>query len=345
MIDPSSFSSLFPSLSSFFGQQGLATPPLVPRSPEEPVSDAGTGPSDQDSVELSNPARIPIPSGKSSESFDAPGQPEPIAVAEDGTYAPSVQTTQRLGVSFSFEFNLSIQRQVTAIAREPQAIDRAVPTSAARLSAMESRSLYYQSILNESRGLVAGGYAESRTIQTELFYSRTRELSLSLPASHAEQFDQTRAQVTRSFQLDISLDFSFLGQFSRQSETISSLDDDLFGRYLDNTGGLAKHSSDALQSFFDDVDRILEDSEAFVTSSLASFFDLVAERFGLSPEGAEMLEAMVMDEVAAFFDDIDSFLSDARAAFAAPAEPPVPVEASTPSGEIAKEEDPAALLV
>lgn len=58
-----------------------------------------------------------------------------------------------------------------------------------------------------------------------------------------------------------------------------------------------------------------------------------------------MLEAMVMDEVAAFFDDIDHFLSEARTAFMEPAEPTVPVEAPTPSGEIDKEADPAALLV
>jgi len=254
-------------------------------------------------------------------------------------------------MSFNFEFNLSIRRAVTAVAREPHVIDRAASSSSARLSALESRSLYYQSILNESRGLVAAGYAESRTIQTELFYSRTRELSLSLPVSRAEQFEQTRARVTRSFQLSISMDFSFLAQFTRQSETISSLDDDLFGRYLDNTDGLSNHSSKVLQSFFDDVDRILEKSEVFVALSLSSFFGQVADHFGLNAEAAAMLEGMVMDEVKAFFDDVENFLSEARAAFSGPADPTIPLEAatpnvvSTPSEDTIEEEDPAVLLV
>ena len=123
----------------------------------------------------------------------------------------------------------------------------------------------------------AGGYAESGSLQTELIYSRSREISLNLPASRAEQFDQTATRVSRSFQLRISMDFSSLGLFTQQSNSISSLDDDLFGQYLDDTGGLADRPSDALQSFFDDEDRILADSEAHVVESLGAFFDQVAE--------------------------------------------------------------------
>ena len=337
---------MFPSLSSFFGQQGPSRVSPLRAEPDDPVSQAGPETSDRDSVEISDPARRSIQADMSSASFDTPGKRESIAVAEDGTYAPTVRTAQRLSVSFSFEFNLSIQRSVTAVTREPQAIHRGTPTSSssARLSALESRSLYYQSILNESSGLVAGGYAESRSVQTELFYSRTRELSLSLPPSRAKQFDQTRARVTRSFQMNIRLDFSFLSQFTRQSGAISSLEDDLFGRYLDNTGGLSKHSSEALQSFFDDVDSLLDDSEAFVISSLSSFFDQVAENFGLSVEGAETLEKMMVDEVSAFFDEVDQFLSESRSAFTFLTEPVTAPEPPPPSLENTDEEDPAAIL-
>ncbi len=262
-----------------------------------------------------------------------------------GTYAPTAQASQRMSMALGFEFNLSIQREVTSVVTEFRGSDLAASSSSsARLSALESRSLYYQSVMNESRGRLAGGYTESRSIQTELFYSRTRELSLSLPAGRAEQFDQTRTQVTRSFSLDISMDFSFLGQFSRQLETISSLDDSLFGRYLDNTGGLSEQSSKALQSFFDDMDRILEESESLVVGSLQSFFDQIGEQFGLSTNEADALEAMVMDEVVSFFDDIDSFLSESRLSLAGLAEPAVSSDTSVPDGEGGGEEDPSALL-
>lgn len=353
MIDLGSFSNMFPSLASLFDQEALN-----PFSPAQRPGESEAAPeeAEQDSLELSGPARDLIPSGIPGSSFDTP-EPQPIEVAENGTYAPAAQTSQRMAMSMGFEFNLSIERQFTSVAREPETTTQPYSASSARLSALESRSLYYQSVMNESRGLVAGGYTESRSVQTELFYSRTRELSLNLPAGRAEQFDQTSAQVSRTFQLNISMDFSFLGQFTQQSQTISSLDDDLFGQYLDNTGGLAGRSSDALQSFFDDVDRILDDSEAFVTESLGSFFDQVKEQFGLSAEEAGMLEEMVMSEVASFFDEVDQFLSESRSMLEAPPEPvaeeaieaptePVAAEAiEAPQPEETKsEEDPAALL-
>lgn len=331
MIDLSSFSSLFPSLGSFFGPGGPLAPPPAP---EPDTQDAAA---EQDSLELSDPASRSIPSALSSASFDTPVEPDPIAVADDGTYAPSVQSTRQLSVSSAFAFNFSFQREVTATVREPAA--REVTASEARLSALESRSLFYQSTMNESRGRVAGGYAESRTLQTELFYSRTRELSLSLPASSSDRFDEASAQVSRTFQLNISLDFSFLGQFTRQSESISSIDDALFGRYLDNTSGLSRESADAVQSFFDDIDRILDESEAFVASSLESFFDTVADQFGLSAEEAGMLERMVVEEVAAFFEDVDLFLSDARTALTEPA--PAPEPAELPESPDPQAENPA----
>ena len=97
------------------------------------------------------------------------------------------------------------------------------------------------------------------------------------------------------------------------------------------------------------MDRILEDSEAFVVSSLSSFFDQVADQFGLSTEEAASLEKMVVEEIASFFDDVDSFLSESRGFIAGPtaapqlpdepAEPPV-VESADPEAE----EDPASLL-
>jgi len=350
MIDLSSFSNMFPSLASFFDSETLnALSSVRPQASQpEPVDEDEA----QDQVELSEPARRLLPAVTPGSSYDSPAPSEPIAVAEDGTYQPA-QTSQRLGMSMGFEFNLSIQRQVTAVTRDAH-VDRP-SAAAARLTALKSRSLYYQSSLNESRGLLAGGYTESRSLQTELFYSRTREISLSLPASRSEQFDRTSAQVSRSFQLDISMDFSFLGQFTSQSNTISSLDDDLFGQYLDNTGGLSRH---ALQSFFDDVDQILADSEAFVVESLGSFFGQVAEQFGLTADEAVMLEDTVLNEVASFFDEIGTFLEESNAMLAGPSDvseqPQVPATASEPaSAEPAdtavdplndEEEDPAAFL-
>jgi hypothetical protein len=317
---------MFPSLTSIFGQPRAAA--LSSNSTPEP-EDVSQDPVEQDSVELSEGARRSIPSGVTASTFDAPGVPKPpIAVADDGTYAPS-QAIKRLGVAASFSFNMNIQRQVTTVAHAPQQIERQQSGSAARLTALESRSLHYQSVLQESRSSLAGGFSESRSVQTELFYSRTRELAMSLPAGRSGQLEQTSAQVSRTFELNISMDFSFLGQFTTQSNTISSLDDSLFGQYLDNTSGLAgqsDRSGQALQSFFDDVSRILDESEAFVVSSLSSFFDQVASSFGLSNEEAVSLEAMVMDEVASFFNDVESFLSESRSFLAPPAAQALPAE-------------------
>ena len=65
-----------------------------------------------------------------------------------------------------------------------------------------------------------------------------------------------------TFELDISLEASFLSQFVGQSGEISSKGSDLFGNYLDNTDRLAE--SQGLQVLFNDVEKILEEAEAMV---------------------------------------------------------------------------------
>ncbi len=173
-------------------------------------------------------------------SFDQPGETPAIAV-QNGTYAPSTVVSS----SFGFSFNLNIEHERTLIASPVSVHEQGDPVAAA-VQARESSSLYYQSSLFESRRSIAGGFSEVRQLQTELFYSRSRELSVSMPSDQADRFGQTSERVARTFQLDISLEFSFLGQFTRQSESIGELDNSLLDRYLAGTDARSGSNGDAL---------------------------------------------------------------------------------------------------
>ena len=237
----------------------------------------------------------------------ASGPERPVAVGQDGTYRPtSVQVGRRMG--FGFEFNLSIERQVTAVRRS--AGDGGGRASALR--AMESSAMAYQSDRLAYREVLGSSFREMRQAQTELFFSRTREMELRLDSETGERFGETSRRVARTFELSISLEVSFLSQFVSQSDQISDVDKDLFEQYLNHTDDLANVSGEAVSGFFGQVGRILDETEGLLRETLAGFFDDVAETFGLSEREAGALESMVVSEISSFFDDLDGFLGGMR---------------------------------
>lgn len=267
--------------------------------------------------------------------------PRTVAMAGDGTYSPTVQMT-RMSMSFGFQFNLSIQRQTAAIAQPS-------PESGGDLAsiAREIAARMYQSGQVSYGGNLGSSYMETRRFQTELFFSRTRDLSVRLDPEAAQRLDATSQRVARTFELNISLEVSFLSQFTQQSEGISDLDADLFDRYLHNTDGLFGKSGEAMQAFFNDVGRILEGTEQFALETLGAFLQDTAETMGLTQEEVGVLQDLAVDQITSFFDEIDGFLAEAQAAYgleapepqdelAAPAAEPVAVAET--DGEIA---DPA----
>lgn len=139
--------------------------------------------------------------------------------------------------------------------------------------------------------------------------------------------------MVRQFEIEISLDASFLKQFNGQTEHLSE-DEDVLGQYLDNTGGLASKSGEALQAFFNEVDQILADTESFVKDSMGSFLADVKAAFGLNGTEANAFEEMVVEEVTAFFEDVDTFLTEARRSMLAPPEPPPELPEAVEEGEI-----------
>ena len=151
----------------------------------------------------------------------------------------------------------------------------------------------------------------------------------------AERLESTSQKVVRTFEVDISLEASFLSQFVDQSGEISGMDSDLFGKYLNNTDRLAE--SDGMQAFFNDVGKILKEAEAFVQETLGSFFDEVAATFGLTAEEAGSLQSLVSDEVTAFFDEVDQMLGESRHVLTGFEAGPA---LDTAEGEITGESDP-----
>lgn len=258
-------------------------------------------------------------------SFDRVDQSSPIAVKNDGTYRPKPMMTQ-FSSSLNFSFSASL-RNATVVQRP---IEQA--QSVTRLS--ESMQYSYRAEGYSARNVSGGSYSEVKRFQTDMFFSRTRTLSQQLSPPTGQKLESTGQQVARRFEIEISLDASFLRQFNVQTEGLAD-DEDLLGQYLDDAGGLAKESGEALQAFFDEVDQILNDTEAFMKSSLGSFLSDVKAAFGLNDAEADAFNDMLQQEVTAFFEDVDAFLSDMRqpvlqAATASASEiapPPVETEA------------------
>ena len=282
MLDLTSFSDLLSRLNPGIPFAIPADPQTAESAPEAPRSPQA------DVLDLSS-----IQSNNSGSSFDR------VPVEDAGVYQPA---TVQAGGFMHFGLNLSIERQ--AVYTSNGGGGRAV------FQALESASLSYQSEFAAGRNTLGGSFGEVRSYQMDLFYSRSRELSVQLGSELGDRMESTGRRVARSFEVDISLEVSFLGQFTNQSEAISGLDLGLFESYLDGTDAAAGQSGSALQAFFDEVSDILDQMESRVQDSLASFFEEVKATFGLSDAEGAALQAQVAGEISAFFFEVDSFLND-----------------------------------
>ena len=326
----------FPDILSLLTRSGAAPRPADPTGAEP---EQGQRP--VDTLSLSNSpfdgsassleellSQIPTPPGDNSGN---------VALASDGTYSPTVRMSRHFSAAFSFELNLSIRRETTL-----DSAQHLGPGQAA-MRAREATGIAYRSSALASRSNLGGSFVESRKYQTELFYSRTRELSVRLDPAAARDFDSASSSVGRTFELDIKLSVSFLGQFIQQTEGISDLDTGLLRQYLGSTDALAGPSGTELQAFFDDVDRILEGAEQFMTEVLDTFLQQASDTFDLTQQETDALQQLVSGQVSDFLDEIDGFLVDARAALTGlerDSAPSLPETALQPTAESLPEPAP-----
>ncbi len=296
MANIAGFSDLLSQLNSFSG----STPASIP-VPQPKEASTRTAPG-ADSLLLSR-----VPSNQHGASFDLE---KPVAPELGETYRPAAGQMQRqLGMSFNLEFNLSIQRETV------HQVSSGGGRGGSHLRALDATSQSYRSSMLSSRQDLGGSFVQARRFQADLFYSRTRELTTRMGSEQGERFDNTSQRVARTFEVSISLNASFLSQFVGQSERLSQEDAALFDQYLSQTD-LRSGSGEMMKSFFDDVDRILADTEGFLQETLGDFFKDAVQSLGLTSEEAGALQGMVADEVTAFFDDLGQFLADARSVMA-----------------------------
>ena len=315
MQDIASFGDLLSQFNPFF------------RAPTDGPA-AGPAPA---TAELPDKAGIPaspatIAPDTAGESFDtAPKPPGKLA----GVYeAPLAAVAQRQSMAFDFQLELSVRQERSVTTSRDTGYGGSSFVEAAR----EQTSLSYQSLQALYRNGAGGTFREVRSFQAQMFRSRTRQLSATLDPEPGGRLDRTAGRVSRTFELNIKFEASFLSQFVRQAEDISAMGAGVFQQYLNGTDGFAGGPADPMQAFFDQVDTILADTEGFVKETLSAFLADVAASFGMSEQEANALENFVVEEVSSFFQDVDRFLEDARSAFAMPAPAP-----QTPEPQLAEQ--------
>tara|TARA_B100001123_G_scaffold286031_2_gene318840 strand:- start:5879 stop:6613 length:735 start_codon:yes stop_codon:yes gene_type:complete len=165
-----------------------------------------------------SPGCVLLPSDSPGASFESG-----LGTEDSVTYQPpSVQSGHRFGMALGLEFNLTIQREARAVTQ-----DRARWRQRAFIQAMEQTRPSYQSSIISSRKATGSSFTQMRSFQADLFYSRTRELSAQLDHAAADRMESMSQKVVRTFELEISLEASFLSQFVGQSGEISSKGSDL----------------------------------------------------------------------------------------------------------------------
>ena len=96
--------------------------------------------------------------------------------------------------------------------------------------------------------------------------------------------------VGRTFEVNISLEASFLHQFTSQSTTLSEGDNNIFEEYLSATDRMTSLSGEATQGFFHLVDRALDRTMSVVMEGLDGFLEEVGTSFKLEGKRLERIQ-------------------------------------------------------
>ncbi len=216
------------------------------------------------------------------------------------TPANSQVGSQRFALQFR---HLSIRREVAAVRASSQenvsgAQGDSQPASAA-----------YQRV------------QEQRQTELNLFYARTQKISVGTDQGTSDHLQNTSQGVGRTFEVSISLDASFLHQFTGQSETLAKGDQELFDKYLSTTDQMTGLSGDAAQGFFDMVDQALQKTRSAVMGGLDGFLSQVGTSLGLEGDALNNFKSQVADQVAGFFTDLDKFVQQSRTLLAPSPQP------------------------
>ena len=164
---------------------------------------------------------------------------------------------------------------------------------------------------------------EDRQVALNLFYERTRSISVSQDPQTAGHVDSTGGDVGRTFEVNISLEASFLHQFTSQSTTLSEGDNNIFEEYLSATDRMTSLSGEATQGFFHLVDRALDRTMSAVMEGLDGFLEEVGTSFNLEGNALNEFKSQVTLQVEEFFSDLDGFVNRQRENLISP---PVPIQ-------------------
>ncbi|MFC1728814.1 hypothetical protein ACFL6I_00620 [candidate division KSB1 bacterium] len=153
---------------------------------------------------------------------------------------------------------------------------------------------------------------KNRSSQINLFYRQTEKLESGISTERIEDYRGVRDKIAAHFNYDFSIDFSFLQQFTTQSQRLNEHGEEAFQGYLDTTDTLIDRSVNLTRTFFNTVDALLDDSRQSFLKRIEQFFNDLKDMHNGNASSFDEDKEIIIRQVTSFFDKVDTLLDKAE---------------------------------
>ena len=160
---------------------------------------------------------------------------------------------------------------------------------------------------------ITSGANKKRVQHIQYFYRQTEKISYSINREFNSDFLRVRDKIKAKYLYDLSIDFSFLTKFVKQSNILSNQNKDIFPDYLNITDKLINKSLKIADEFFDRVDDVLENAMERFGTTISAFLAKLKTGFGLNDEQLNKLKDNIIGEVGGFFDRLSGYFKKVEA--------------------------------
>ncbi|HPA47894.1 MAG TPA: hypothetical protein PLG59_16900 [bacterium] len=244
------------------------------------------------------------------------GTTQQVFVSEDGRYEASIDL--RLNGDGSFDLDISVgmaQSRTAGIGSQQSSGNGEVAGSGNAYSS--SASMMSRTTVEYERMIAQDDW------QAQIYYSSVQQAAVGISQSYGEdmgnQVMQVGAQLSKEFQMNISVSGADLDSFLAQVEQIASSEEDSgdLGGFLTAVSNVLTASPENLSDLFGATNALINQVGEQVSNALDDFFTSIGETFGSQLEemglGTEFLDGLKEESqsgLTQFLDVTNSFFQN-----------------------------------
>jgi len=245
------------------------------------------------------------------------GTTQQVFVSEDGRYEASVDLRLNGDGSFDLDISVGMAQSKSAGIGSPQTGGNGEVAGSGAVYSSSAGSMMSRTTVEYERMIAQDDW------QAQIYYSSVQQAAVGISQSYGEEMGdqvmQVGAQLSKEFQMNISVSGEDLDSFLSQVEQIASSEEDSgdLGGFLTAVSNVLTASPENMSEFFGATNALINKVGEQISSALDNFFTSIGETFGSQLEemglGAEFLDGLKEESqsgLTKFLDVTNSFFQN-----------------------------------